>query len=295
MSRDNEANDICLNPAGQPAGLRVIVCSLPRTGTASVKLALEQLGYPNVYHMSTFVDHPEDHTHWGRVIKAKIAGQHIPRSVWDELFGKYQAVVDAPSCYFAIDLAEAYPDAKVIILNRDGDNWYESFAKTVQKMIKRRESLGLLEWIFRPCFPVQASALIRIGNLLSKSGVGLGSYQKEECLRFFNKYYADCRAGIPAERRIEFKVQDGWAPLCEHLGVDVPGRQTAEGWVQAPFPQVNDTESFQAWVGRVQGSMRRETLRNLLLYGVVVVGLVLLVALLGLVAWLVDLSASSRT
>lgn len=57
---------------------------------SAIKLALEQLGYPNVYHMSTFIDHPEDHKHWARVIKAKRAGQKIHRSVWDELFGGYQ-------------------------------------------------------------------------------------------------------------------------------------------------------------------------------------------------------------
>ncbi|KAI1158589.1 hypothetical protein F5B18DRAFT_656491 [Nemania serpens] len=287
MSRNNKTDDFCLNPAGYTTGLQVIVCSLPRTGTTSIKLALEQLGYPNVYHMSTFVDHPEDHKHWEYVIKAKIAGQNIPRSVWDELFREYQAVVDAPSCYFAIDLAEAYPDAKVIILNRDGDKWYESFAKTVQKMIKRRESLRLLEWVLRPCLPIQVSAIIRIGNLLSKSGIGLGSYKKEECLRFFQKYYANCRVNIAAERYIEFKVQDGWSPLCEHIGVDVPGEHAANGWVQAPFPQVNDTESFHSWVARIQDSMLRETWRNVLLHGLM---LLVIIVLLGQVAWFTRLS-----
>lgn len=153
-------------------------------------------------------------------------------------------------------------------------------------MIKYRESLGLLEWILRPCLPIQASAIIRIGNLLSKSGVGLGSYQKEECLKFFHEYYADCRENIAAERYIEFNVQDGWSPLCEHIGVGLPGRHTAHGWVQAPFPQVNDTESFHSWVAGMKHSMLRETWRNVLLHGLV---LLVIIMILGQVTWFTGL------
>ncbi|KAI0099688.1 hypothetical protein GGR51DRAFT_551894 [Nemania sp. FL0031] len=276
MSSSNKTQDSvpCLNE--YPAGLQVIVCSLPRTGTTSIKLALERLGYPNVYHMSTFVENPEDHKYWGQAIKAKISGHPIPHSVWDGLFGKYQAVVDAPSCYFAIELAEAYPNAKVVILNRDSEKWYDSFANTVQKMIKRRESLETLEWTLRPCLPTQLSAIMRIGNLLSKSGVGLGSYDKKECLRFFHKYYANCRARIGRERCIELKVQDGWSPLCEHLGVCVPGCSTVDGWVPAPFPQANDTESFHTWVAGIQHSMWKQAWTNLMLYGLVLLGITVL-------------------
>ncbi|KAI0908020.1 hypothetical protein F4823DRAFT_640691 [Ustulina deusta] len=258
------------------AGLQVVVCSLPRTGTTSIKLALERLGYRNVYHMSTFVEHTEDYKYWGYVIKAKISGRDIPRSVWDNLFGDYQAVVDAPGCYFAIELAQAYPNAKVVMLNRDSEKWYNSFAKTVQEMIKHRESLELLEWILRPCLPPQASAIIRIGNLLSKSGVGLGSYDKEECLEFFHRYYEDCRAKIAPERCIDFKVQDGWSPLCTHLGVYVPEHQTSSRWVQVPFPQANDTESFHSWVTRIHYSMLRQIWRNIILYALVLIGIIVL-------------------
>ncbi|KAI0871362.1 hypothetical protein GGS24DRAFT_492270 [Hypoxylon argillaceum] len=276
MAMAHKSNNLiaCLNEYS--AGIQVIVCGLPRTGTTSIKLALEQLGYPKVYHMSTFVDHTGDCKYWEQVIKAKICGHSLPRSVWDNLLGNYQAVVDAPSCYFSTELAEAYPNAKVIILNRDSEKWYDSFAKTVQAMIKRRESLGLSEWILRPFLPTQVSAIIRIGNLLSKSGVGLGSYNKEECLKFFHKYYADCRARITAERCINFKVQDGWSPLCEHLGVCMPGQQTVDGWVQAPFPQSNDTESFHSWVARIQYGMLKQTWRNLVLHGVLLLGVVVL-------------------
>ncbi|KAI1744876.1 P-loop containing nucleoside triphosphate hydrolase protein [Xylaria scruposa] len=276
MSKNNQPYGTISRLTEYPSGLRVIVCSLPRTGTTSIKLALEQLGFPNVYHMSTFIEHTEDYKLWAHVIKAKVSGSDVPREVWDRLLGDYQVVVDAPSCYFATELTKAYPDAKVVILNRDPEEWYISFANTVQELIKRREYLEFLEMILRPCLPTQASAVIRIGNLLSRSGIGLGSYGKGECLEFFHRYYADCRASIPVERCIDFKVQDGWTPLCEHLGLPVPRLQTVDGWIRAPFPQANDTESFHSWVARIQDSMLRQTLRNMMLGGLVLLGIIVL-------------------
>ncbi|RYC61739.1 hypothetical protein CHU98_g4462 [Xylaria longipes] len=278
MSPKKEQDGTIPYLTGFSSGLQVIVCSLPRTGTTSTKLALEQLGYPNVYHMSTFVEHTEDYKLWGYVIRAKLSGCDVPR----------QVVVDAPGCYFATELTRAYPNAKVIILNRDPENWYASFENTVQKMIKRRESLELLEKILRPCLPTQASAIIRIGNLLSKSGIGLGSYGKEECLEFFQRYYADCRASIAADRCIDFKVQDGWSPLCEHLGVPIPRQQTINGWIQGPFPQANDTESFHSWVAQIQYSMLKQTWRNMVLYGLVLIGIIVL---FGQVTWFAKLGS----
>ncbi|KAI0550976.1 P-loop containing nucleoside triphosphate hydrolase protein [Xylaria curta] len=276
MSSKNESNGTISRLTEYPSSLKLIVCGLPRTGTTSLKLALEQIGFPNVYHMSTFVEHTENYKLWAHVIKAKISGSDVPREVWDNLLSDYQVVVDAPSCYFATQLTKAYPDAKVVILNRDPEEWYISFANTVQKLIKSREYLERLEMILRPCLPTQASAIIRIGNLLSRSGIGLGSYGKVECLEFFHRYYAECRASIPVERCIDFKVQDGWTPLCKHLDLPVPRLQTVNGWIHAPFPQANDTESFHSWVARIQDSMLRQTWRNMMLCGLVLLGIIVL-------------------
>ncbi|KAI0399447.1 hypothetical protein F4802DRAFT_602974 [Xylaria palmicola] len=270
-------------PAESSAGLQVIVCGLPRTGTTSIKLALQQLGYHNVYHMSTFVDHTEDYRQWQQVIKAKIAGRETPRAIWDGLLGGYQAIIDAPGCYFAIELARVYPNAKVVILNRNSEKWYDSFAGTVQKMIKRRESLEFLEIPMRPLLSARASAIIRVGNLLSRSGVGLGSYDKEECLKFFHEYYANCRLNIEPERCIELKVQDGWSPLCKHLGVPVPVQASAGGQTHAPFPQANDTESFHLWAARTEKLMMKETVRNILAFILDVLAIVIAIKV---VAWL---------
>ncbi|KAI0533848.1 hypothetical protein GGR58DRAFT_521046 [Xylaria digitata] len=227
-------------------------------GTTSIKLALERLGHHKAYQMSTFIDHTEDYMYWRYAIKARISGLDTPRSVCDDLFGNYQVVDDAPGCYFVSELAAAYPNAKVIILSRDSEKWHGSFTETVQKMIKHRESLEILEWILRPCMPTHVSAIIRIGNLLSKSELGLGSYDEGECLRFFYRYYADCRARIAPEHCIDFKVQDGWFPS------------------RPPFPRANNTQAFYLWATRVQYSMLRQVWKNVLLYGLLLLGPVVL-------------------
>ncbi|CAJ2509571.1 Uu.00g145970.m01.CDS01 [Anthostomella pinea] len=262
---------------GQPprpsVPMKVIVCSLPRTGTSSMKLALEQLGIHDVYHMTTYVDSPDDYKLWEAAIKAKKEGKNLTRAQWDQLLKECQAVVDAPGGYFAVELSEVYPEAKVIILNRDPEKWYVSISNTVQKVIKLRASVEYLEWFLRPWMPTQGSAIIRLGNLIAKSGVGLGSYNKKETLDFFHGYFADCRARIPAERYIEFKVQDGWDPLCKHLGIQAPGEQTKNGWVQAPFPRVNDTDAFGDRVKAVQSRVLGQIGKNMASQALVLVGL----------------------
>ncbi|KAI1075187.1 hypothetical protein F5B20DRAFT_585594 [Whalleya microplaca] len=268
------------HPTRPSVPMKVIVCSLPRTGTSSMKLALQQLGINDVYHMTTYVDNPEDYHLWEAAIHAKKAGKNITREQWDQLLGNCQAVCDAPGGYFAVELANAYPEAKVIILNRDPDKWYASVSNTIQRVIKLRASVEHLEWLLHPWVPKQGSAIIRLGNLIAKSGVGLGSYGEKETLKFFYNYYADCRAKIPADRYIEFKVQDGWDPLCKHLGVQAPGEQTANGWLQAPFPRVNDTDAFGSRVAEIQRSVFLQIGKNMVTHAFVLAGMV------GIAGWM---------
>ena len=51
----------------------------------------------------------------------------------------------------------------------------------------------------------------------------------------YNAYYTQVRDMVPPERRLEYKLSDGWGPLCAFLDRDVPDE---------PFPRLNDTQSF---------------------------------------------------
>ncbi len=104
--------------------LQVIGAGFGRTGTASLKAALETLGFTKCYHMFEFMEHPEHAKYWDAASQGKPVA-------WDRLFEGYQATVDWPGCTYYIQLMEAYPEAKVVLSVRDPERWYESVSKTI--------------------------------------------------------------------------------------------------------------------------------------------------------------------
>src|SRR5947208_7864431 len=104
--------------------IQVIGAGLGRTGTLSLKAALEELGFGPCYHMIELITHPEQVVYW----EAASAGQPVD---WDALFAGYQAVVDYPGCRYYRELMRHYPEAKVILTVRDPETWYESCMATI--------------------------------------------------------------------------------------------------------------------------------------------------------------------
>ncbi len=201
--------------------LRVIGAGMPRTGTLSLKTALEQLGFGPCHHMTELFAHPEQWPLWDRIGD----GEDID---WEAIFGPYRSTTDAPGVYFWRQLADRYPDAKVILTERDADRWYQSMAATIFSP-EHRESLGNS--------PVGAI----IAKLARRSWSGRddalrsGPPSPEVMIRLFKEHNAAVRAEIPPERLLIYSVSEGWDPLCAFLGVAVPA---------APFPHVNSTEEF---------------------------------------------------
>lgn len=113
--------------------MRVLALGLGRTGTASLRTALVELGYKDCYHMmSASVENPPDCLMWSDALAAKYDGVGtFGREQWDQLFGHCQAICDWPCVAFAKELIEAYPDAKVIVTTREVDSWHSSTMKTV--------------------------------------------------------------------------------------------------------------------------------------------------------------------
>lgn len=103
--------------------------------------------------------------------------------------------------------------------------------------------------------------------------------EKEKVLAFYHHYYNEWRREIPRERVLEYSVQDGWGPLCEHLGVPVPMTEVGGRMVEAEFPRLNDGASMRAAAGMKMRAMRRRVFWRVL-------GWVQLVALLWLLAYI---------
>lgn len=141
--------------------MRVLALGLGRTGTASLREALKQLGVDDCYHMmSASVENPPDCLMWSDAFAAKYDGRGaFGREDWDQLFGHCQGVCDWPAVAFAPELIKAYPDALVILTNRDVDSWFASTMKTVHWRANDPElrMLSKFDWASRFYYPMLSS------------------------------------------------------------------------------------------------------------------------------------------
>jgi Sulfotransferase domain len=153
----------------------------------------------------------------------------------------FKAVCDLPPAAFAEELIAAYPEAKVVILNRDVDKWYESMQKTILKHAPMPTPWGMvkafLDW----------RETGQIGMMMGKLMGGLfgpGGMTESNMKRFFIEYHENLRRILPKERLLEMKIQDGYKPLCNFLGVPIPTKIVDEKEVEEAFPMVNESAIF---------------------------------------------------
>jgi hypothetical protein len=202
------------NDGGKAMGLQVIGSGLGRTGTLSTKLALEQLGLGPCHHMLEVFAHPETVPLW------VAAGDGRPD--WDAIFDGYASMVDHPGCMYWRQLAQHYPDAKVLHTVRDPDKWFDSTQAT----------------IFNPDRPAPPPGA-DMGRFFDHLAAWYGGDRHDRAFMtdFFRRHTEAVTAGVPKDRLLVFDVADGWAPLCPFLGVPVP---------ETPFPRENSRQQFQA-------------------------------------------------
>lgn len=239
------------------------------TGT---RAALRQLGVHDVYHMQTTGTNPGDIPLWIRAIDAKYNGKgQFGREDWDQLLGTYQvsppprahlslaltnpqATTDVPASFFGTELARAYPEAKVIILNREREKWYASCMASIHAAFA---SLSFFNKLLIILFDPQ---LRQFGMFMHKINTQVQRFtwpEREKALAFFDAHYAEWRREIPRERVLEYSVQDGWGPLCEHLGVPVPMVEVGGRMVEPEFPRLNDGASMREAARIKMAAMRR--------------------------------------
>lgn len=213
--------------------LEVIGAGLGRTGTLTLKTALEKLGFAPCHHMVEVLANPEQVPFWNRAAE----GQPVD---WEEVFGKYRAMVDWPGCHFYAELAERYPQARVILSLRDPERWYESMCETILASMK---AMGLES----PAAITDEHPMKFGGIIISQKTFGF-DFSKENVIAAFERHNAEVQRRIPAERLLVFEAKQGWEPLCAHLGVPVPDE---------PFPHVNDREEFKQHAAQAQELAKR--------------------------------------
>lgn len=220
--------------------LQIIGAGLPRTGTASLKMALERLLDGPCYHMLEFFAHPEHAPVWRDAFRGDLPD-------WQEFLAGYRAGVDAPLSEFWRPLADAFPNAPVLLSHRaDADVWYASMDATVLAQARRTRAANAAggdgpadstpgpSWL-KDATPSDRRAFGEtFAAMFSHNAVGPLD-DPEASKAIYEQRLSDVRAAIPAERLVEWQPGDGWEPLCRALGLDVPDE---------PFPHENTTEQF---------------------------------------------------
>ncbi len=209
--------------------LQVIGTGMGRTGTHSLKQALEILGFGPCYHMEMLFHHPED-------LQYFLAAQKGDHSQWDQLFDGYKSAVDFPIIQFYPELVKLYPEAKIIHTLRDPQSWLKSYKSTILEVGK--PSLGtMVKTALRMPFNPLLRQRMKVAMYNGKYGAKFigGKYDDDSLLAFYDKWNRDAQASLPPHRTLFYRTGDGWGPLCTFLGVPVPA---------VPYPQSNSTEMF---------------------------------------------------
>ncbi|HND31303.1 MAG TPA: sulfotransferase [Myxococcota bacterium] len=203
--------------------LRVVGAGFGRTGTLSLKRALEILGFGPCYHMEEVMKHPEHVPVW----EAATRGEAVD---WRALYAGWGATVDWPSCAFYQEILAAHPDAKVILSRRDPQRWHQSVMQTIYL-----PSVLFPMRVLMPYLPRVGPATRMAAELVWKRTFGGRVEEREHAKAVFEAHCAAVIRTIPAERLLVYEPGQGWGPLCEFLGVPVPDQ---------PYPHVNDTASM---------------------------------------------------
>jgi Sulfotransferase domain len=203
--------------------LQIVGAGLGRTGTHSLKAALEQLLGGPCYHMMEVFGRPDDIPVWHDAVNGDMPD-------WNAFLSDYRAAVDWPASAFWREIAAANPDALVLLSSRDTDGWWKSASNTIFHITERAV----------PESETAMRAQMAMALDMFKVRFTPNYLDETEAKRAFEAHNADVRASVPADRLIDYHPGDGWEPICEKLGVPVPSE---------PYPHLNTTEEFRAMVG----------------------------------------------
>ncbi|KAL6892025.1 P-loop containing nucleoside triphosphate hydrolase protein [Trichoderma evansii] len=217
----------CHQALAQPEEMLILVLGMSRTGTSSIKAALDQVGY-RTYHMhETGTSLPD----WNEALAAKYCGQNEQRQNLDfkKLLSGYSALSDIPAIMFSEELLIAYPNAKVILTLRDPVKWFRSVNNTLIPVL-RWPSWKILKYMDRE----DTGSWYACVNSCLNIWAGVPGYHitpladhwtEANFVRYYKAHCDRIRALVPGDKLLEFQAADGWEPLCKFLDIEVPEAQ----------------------------------------------------------------------
>lgn len=251
--------------------MRILVLGMPQTGTTSISTALRKLGY-TPHNMREVLINPSQLPLWQEAVNIALLPveqgpakhRNLPpyeREEFDKLLGDYDVVTDLPGVAFSRQLIDAYPEAKVILTNRDYEEWETSMQNSIWQ---------LFTWkLFALCRILNLSQLAPLMRLLHLIFYGLNGnhYGGPETRRAYERHYSGIRRVVPKDRLLEFGAEDGWERLCGFLERDVPKEK---------FPHLEESKGMETLMLKTWWGMVQYFWLMILLPGVVTVAAVVL-------------------
>jgi hypothetical protein len=195
----------------------VIGAGVGRTGTYSLKLAINKLGLGPCHHMEEVLhDMPVQVPLWSAAVQGS--------ADWQAIYSGFNSAVDWPTAGFFRELIKEYPSARFVLTRRNPENWADSFAATIYKLLAGKDESP----------PEMRAWLEMAEGVIAKTGFPLG-LDRDGLINGFMAHNQAVVEAIPSGQLLEFAVKDGWEPLCEFLDVPVPDE---------PFPRSNDRAEF---------------------------------------------------
>lgn len=203
--------------------MQVIGIGVGRTGTYSLKLAINQLGMGPCHHMEEVLHNmPVQVPLWSAALNGA--------PDWRAIYSGYESAVDWPTAGFFRELLEAFPNARFVLTLRNPESWADSFGGTIYKLLAGKDQAP----------PEMRDWLEMAGGVIAKTGFPSG-LDRDALIKSFIAHNEAARAVIPDKQLLVFEVKEGWGPLCGFLDAPAPDE---------PFPRTNDRLEF--W-DRVQG------------------------------------------
>jgi len=195
----------------------VIGVGVGRTGTHSLKTAINKLGFGPCHHMEEVLQNmPVQVPLWSAAVNGG--------PDWRTIYSGYQSAVDWPTACFYRELLKEFPSAKFVLTQRNPENWADSFGSTIYKLLAGRDEA-----------PREMHAWLDMANgVVAKTGFQ-ADLDRDGLVNAFAAHSKMVKETIPASQLLVFAVKEGWEPLCTFLGEPIPDE---------PFPHTNDREEF---------------------------------------------------
>ncbi|KAG2216971.1 hypothetical protein INT45_011877 [Circinella minor] len=221
------------------APLKIIGVGYGRTGTESLRVALNMLGY-NTHHMREMFNrdgHPE---------VFQEAYEHPDNEIdWDMLYDGFDAAVDWPTAEFLEPLMKKYPDAKILLTERDFESWYKSVSNTLHPMATQVMKSSDSEYMRR--IHSMVSTIAMNGDIADPKRF----QNKEDIKKKFEEHYNKVKRIVPKDRLLVLQLGEGWNRLCEFLDKPIPNE---------PYPRTNSTKELQESVEKIYEQLKEKEL-----------------------------------